>query len=88
MTISLFPPYFSAVDQLSIIIASLFNAGSETTATTLRWGLLFFIKYPDVYKKVQAEIDDVVGRGRIPCMKDRDKMPYTGATCEEIQRVG
>ncbi|XP_014672812.1 PREDICTED: cytochrome P450 2D28-like [Priapulus caudatus] len=55
--------------------------------TTLRWGLLFMLKYPHVLRKVQAEIDDVIGRGRLPCMADQDNMPYSRATIAEVQRV-
>ncbi|XP_014674453.1 PREDICTED: cytochrome P450 2C25-like [Priapulus caudatus] len=79
--------YFN-LDQLRIVIFSLFGAGSETTSTTLRWALLFLVKHPDVYKKVQAEIDDVIGRGRLPSMSDKAKMTYTEATIFEIQRLG
>lgn len=31
------------------------------------------VRYPDVLKKCQAEIDDVVGRGRLPTLDDRIK---------------
>ncbi|XP_018115365.1 cytochrome P450 2D19-like [Xenopus laevis] len=34
--------------NLLLIIADLFSAGTETTSSTLRWGLLFMLLYPDV----------------------------------------
>ncbi|XP_014670262.1 PREDICTED: cytochrome P450 2C15-like [Priapulus caudatus] len=74
--------------QLLKTLQDLLAAGSHTVITTLRWGLLFMLKYPRVMHKVQAEIDDVIGRGRLPCMADEDKMPYTEATIAEVQRVG
>ncbi|XP_014674645.1 PREDICTED: cytochrome P450 2U1-like [Priapulus caudatus] len=76
------------MEELLFVVWDLFAAGTETTSTTTRWAMLFMLKYPDVCKKVQAEIDDVIGRGRMPCMADKTKMPYTEATIMEIQRLG
>lgn len=74
--------------NMTLCALDLFLAGSETTFTTLRWGLLFMIKYPDIQEKVQAEIDRVVGPSRPPCMADRADMPYSNAVIHEVQRMG
>ncbi|XP_050404552.1 cytochrome P450 2D3 [Patella vulgata] len=69
-------------------ILDLFLAGSDTTATTLDWALLFMILNPEVQKKCQEEIDDVVGDSRMVGWSDKSKMPYNEATLLEVQRIG
>ncbi|XP_038054804.1 cytochrome P450 2J6-like [Patiria miniata] len=68
-------------------IVGLFGAGSETTATTLQWALLYMMVYPDIQKRVQAEIDDVVGRNRMPRMADIPELHFTRAVTWEVQRL-
>ncbi|CAN9500604.1 unnamed protein product [Ophioblennius macclurei] len=75
------------LQNLSACTLDLFGAGSETTTTTLNWGLLYMIKYPHMQKKVQAEIDAVIGSSRQPAVADRDHMPYTNAVIHETQRM-
>ncbi|CAN9500603.1 unnamed protein product [Ophioblennius macclurei] len=76
------------LDNLCACVLDLFGAGTETTATTLNWALLYMIYYPDIQEKVQAEIDAVIGSSRPPAMSDREKLPYTDAVIHEVQRMG
>ncbi|XP_072860338.2 cytochrome P450 2K1 [Pogona vitticeps] len=72
-------------ENLKHVVGNLFAAGVETTSTTLRWSLLLMMKYPKIQKKVQAEIDDVVGTAQ-PRTEHRIRMPYTDAVVHEVQR--
>ncbi|XP_031411019.1 cytochrome P450 2J6-like [Meleagris gallopavo] len=72
--------------NLTQTVFDLFLAGTETTATTLRWALLYMVAYPDVQEKVHKELDAVVGSSRLICYTDRKNLPYTNAVIHEIQR--
>ncbi|XP_048846354.1 cytochrome P450 2K1-like isoform X1 [Brienomyrus brachyistius] len=73
-------------ENLLMSVANLFAAGTDTTANTLRWGLLLMAKYPHVQDRVQEELDRVIG-GRQTRVEDRKNLPYTDAVIHEIQRV-
>ena len=73
-------------ENLSNTLYDLFLAGSETTATTLKWALLYMARYPSVQKKVQQEMDTVIDHGLPPSLKDKPNLPYTEAVLMEIQR--
>ena len=67
-------------------VADLFIAGTETTSTTLKWALLYMITNEKIQRKVQEELDTVIGPDRMPSLRDRPNLPYTEATILEIQR--
>ena len=44
------------------------------------------VVHSDVQKRVQEEIDRVVGNDRLPDFSDREKLPYTTAVLKEVLR--
>ncbi|EEB99153.1 hypothetical protein MPER_01220, partial [Moniliophthora perniciosa FA553] len=56
------------------------------TAATLGWLILALISHPDVQKKAHEELDNIVGRNRIPTMEDMEQLPYIQAIVKETMR--
>ncbi|XP_029293063.1 cytochrome P450 2K1-like [Cottoperca gobio] len=72
--------------NLVFTVTNLFSAGTDTTATTLRWGLLLMAKYPQIQERVQEELSGVVGSREVR-VDDRKNLPYTDAVIHETQRL-
>ncbi|KAG5967829.1 hypothetical protein E4U56_000649 [Claviceps arundinis] len=66
--------------------AILFGAGSDTTVSSVISFILAMILYPEVQRRAQQEIDQVVGGDRLPCFEDRDRLPYMNAVIKETYR--
>jgi len=72
--------------QLRDEAITLFLAGHETTALTLGYTLMLVAKYPDVERRLMAELDAVLG-GRLPTAEDSKNLPYTRQVLEEAMRL-
>lgn len=59
----------------------------STLPAALSFMLQRWIAQPDVLRRIQAEIDTVVGRGRLPELDDRARLPYTEAALRETLRL-
>jgi cytochrome P450 len=58
-------------EQLVVTATDLLFPAATTISTTLNFALVFLLNYPDVQKKMQQELDKVVGRDRLPILDDR-----------------
>lgn len=59
--------------QLVAMCMDMFMAGTETTNKSMSFCLSYMVRDQEVQHKAQAEIDEVVGRERTPCLEDRAK---------------
>ena len=53
----------------------------------MEWFLVYMVQNPLVQKKLQAEIDEMVGDSRLPSLLDRPLMPYADAVMHELLRL-
>ncbi|KAJ3499358.1 hypothetical protein NLG97_g389 [Lecanicillium saksenae] len=66
--------------------AVMYDAGAHTTVSALKSFIAAMVKFPDVQKKAQNEIDRVVGTSRLPEFSDRASLPYIEALVQETHR--
>ncbi|XP_006839518.1 PREDICTED: cytochrome P450 1B1-like [Chrysochloris asiatica] len=74
------------LEDVPAVITDIFGASQDTLSTALQWLLVLFTRYPEVQARVQAELDQVVGRDRLPCMDDQPHLPYIMAFLYEAMR--
>jgi len=72
--------------HFSYVPASLFGAGSDTTASTLCTAFLALVTNQHVLKAAQEELDRMVGSERLPTFADESNLPYLRALCKETLR--
>ena len=71
------------VGELSMVLL----AGMETTAHTLGFLVQHLAENQGAQEKLRAEIDDKLGRLRVPSYSDVHEMPFLKACLEESQRL-
>ncbi|XP_021361353.1 cytochrome P450 2C38-like isoform X1 [Mizuhopecten yessoensis] len=74
-------------ENVAIVLYNMFVAGTDATATSIKWAVLFLIHFPNVQTKLRDEVDDVIGPSRAPSMDDKAEMPYTDAFIHETLRM-
>lgn len=72
--------------EVAYALSTPFSAGVDTTLSAIRWSIIAAICFPEILKKIQAELDDVVGRDRMPTFDDERSLPYLVAFIKEVTR--
>lgn len=65
---------------------NMFMPGHETTATGLTWTWYLLSQHPEVYERLQAEVDQVL-QGRTPTFGDLPNLPYALQVFKEALRL-
>ncbi|KAF2251620.1 cytochrome P450 [Trematosphaeria pertusa] len=72
--------------DFSFIPASLFGAGSDTTASTLCTAFLALTTHPETLHAAHEELDAIIGNSRTPTFDDESRLPYLRALVKEVLR--
>ncbi|KXJ28385.1 Steroid 17-alpha-hydroxylase/17,20 lyase [Exaiptasia diaphana] len=79
-------PEVMTEDHILMTMGDAFTAGIESTTSSILWYIILMIRHPDVQAKVHSELDRVVGRDKFPSWEERNSLPYTCASIEEMHR--
>lgn len=80
------PEYYTDALIRSFVLV-LLAAGSDTSAGTMEWTLSLLLNHPEVLKKAQIEIDQVVGKDRLVDESDVSNLPYLRCILNETLRL-
>ncbi|CAI5450784.1 unnamed protein product [Caenorhabditis angaria] len=72
--------------QLSNVILDIWFAGLVTTTTTISWALGYILHNPEVERRINEELDRVIGSERLITTADKNDLPYMHAFITETQR--
>ncbi len=73
-------------NELNFLCGVLMEGGSDTSSSMILAFIHAMIKYPDVQRKAQQEIDGLVGEDRSPLWSDYAKLPYVSQIVKETMR--
>ncbi|GHJ87894.1 hypothetical protein NliqN6_4296 [Naganishia liquefaciens] len=73
-------------NECAYLCGSLFGAGSDTSASAISIVIMAAAVFPEAQRRVQEELDRVVGRDRLPSFDDQDDLPVTWAFIRESYR--
>ncbi|XP_017376610.1 cytochrome P450 1A1 isoform X1 [Cebus imitator] len=73
-------------EKIINVVLDLFGAGFDTVTTAISWSLMYLVTNPRVQRKIQEELDTVIGRERQPRLSDRSHLPYMEAFILETFR--
>eukprot|EP01132_Coremiostelium_polycephalum_P003800 gene3800-4729_t len=74
--------------QISLSIAvDLILAGTDTSASTIEYFMLYMSNYPEIQNKAFTELEKVVGKGNKVNLSHRQSTPYLNAVMKEVMRM-
>ncbi|KAJ8299758.1 hypothetical protein KUTeg_023818 [Tegillarca granosa] len=75
-------------ESIFAILTNMIAGGILTSKGTMLTAIRILLERKDIQRRIQSEVDQVVGPQRPPTLLDRKNMPYTEAFLLEVMRYG
>ncbi|KAF1806535.1 cytochrome P450 [Mucor lusitanicus] len=74
-------------EEMLVFMSDLIAAGTDTISVTMSWNYAILCRYPDLQKRVSAEIDSFIKiHGRVPDFSEREELPLCISVMKESMR--
>lgn len=73
--------------HIATILLDLFVAGTDTSSNIVEWAMAEILKAPEIMKKAQAELVQVIGEGKAIEESDIARLPYLQCIIKETFRL-
>jgi len=74
-------------NNIKSVLYDILSAGSDTSSVTIEWAMSELLRNPPVLKKLQNELERVVGMGRMVQESDLPRLVYLQAVVKETLRL-
>ncbi|KAM0917349.1 hypothetical protein ACQ4PT_009576 [Festuca glaucescens] len=74
-------------DNVKAVMMDMLFGGPDTIGATIEWAMAEMLRSPDILRRLQQELDDVVGVDRAVDESDLDKLPFLKCIVKETFRM-
>src|SRR6218665_351010 len=72
--------------DLLYIVRDMVFGSTDTVSTTLLWAMVEMENHPEIQRRFQRELDELLPGNRLPSLDDKPNLPYTEAVILEVMR--
>ncbi|CAI9274304.1 unnamed protein product [Lactuca saligna] len=76
-----------SITQIKALFMDIVTGGTDTTSTMAEWTMAELLKHPEIMKKIQDELEEVVGLNNIVEESHLSKLHYLDAAIKETFRL-
>ncbi|KAJ3690715.1 hypothetical protein LUZ61_019879 [Rhynchospora tenuis] len=75
------------MSHVKALLLDMFTGGTDTTSTTVEWAMAELLNKPDILKKLQEEIDQIVGRDKLVEESHLPQLHFLSLVIKETLRL-